>query len=225
MAECVLVSGGSGGIGGALCRRFASAGYLPVIAYSSGKTAAGQIATDTGGIPLALDLESQTSIDRAIDFLSESGHVLAGVVLAASPPPAIGPIFRLPAGEMDTQWKVNVLGPHALLAGIVRNLMRPRKKGWVVGILSEAMGMNGGAAKSMGGYIVAKYGLMGLLKVLQAEYAWLDVQLIFPGYTETAMLEVFDPRFLDQMRAVSPDGRFAAADDVAEDIFARIRGL
>lgn len=225
MTEYVLVSGGSGGIGGALCRRLAQQGYHPVIGYNSSATMAEDLARETGGTALALDLTSESSITQAIEFLRDFPHALAGVVLAASPPPAIVPLFRLPGGEMKRQWEVNVLGPHLLLGGVIRQLMRPRKKGWILGVLTEAMGENGAAAKGMGGYIIAKYGLKGLMKAIDAEYGWLQVRTISPGYTETPMLGVFDERFLDQLRAARPGGRFATAEEVADDILSIVREL
>jgi NAD(P)-dependent dehydrogenase (short-subunit alcohol dehydrogenase family) len=224
MTEYVLVSGGSGGIGSALCRCLAADGYHPVIGYGASAAAAETLAEEIGGTALSIDMMSGDSIHHAIKFLAAGPHDLAGVVLAASPPPAIAPIFRLPDGEMDTQWKVNVLGPHTLLEGAIRQLMRPRKQGWIVGILTEAMGDGGQVAKSMGGYIIAKHGLLGLMKVIDAEYAWLDVKTISPGYTETEMLNVFDNRFLDPMRDSRPEGRFASPGEVAEEIMTLIRG-
>lgn len=225
MTESVLVSGGSGGIGTALCRRLADAGLRPVVGYASAADAAEATAAATGGIALPLDLTSATGIVSALDTLTAMQTELAGVVLAASPPPAIAPLFRLPDDEMAKQWSVNVAGALMLLDGAVKRFMRPRKKGWVVGVLSDAMGLEGTAAKSMGGYIVAKYGLMGLLKVLEAEYPWLNVRTVSPGYTETAMLDVFDGRFLDQMRAAAPGGRFATPGEVAEEIMVLVRDL
>lgn len=222
MTENVLVTGGSGGIGSAVCRQLAKAGYHPVIGYAKGKSVAEKMALETGGTPLALDLAVPDSITAATDELIASERDLAGVVLAASPPPCIAPVFRQPETEFENHWKITVRGTRQILDGVIRQCMRPRKQGWVVAILSDAMGQDSDAAKSMGAYIVAKYGLLGLFKVLDAEYSWLDVHSVFPGYTETEMLTVFDDRFLDQLRASSPAGRFATPDEVASDILARI---
>lgn len=222
MTERVLISGGSGGIGRALCAGIAQAGYQPVIGYSSNSTAAEEIAAETEGSALHLDLTSSASIAGAVDALAESDAPLAGVILAASPPPAIAPVFRLPDDELDIQWQVNVRGPHALLNGVVRRLMRPRKAGWVAAILTQAMGREDVAAKSMGGYIIAKYGLLGFLKVLEAEYTWLQTHEISPGYTETEMLKAFDERFLDQVRAAQTEGRFASPEEVAGTLLAKV---
>lgn len=224
VTDCVLVCGGSGGIGGALCRQFAAAGYHVFVGYASGARTAQALAHEIQGTALALDVTSRENIDAAVDVLADSPYATRGLVLAASPPPAISPIFRLPEGEMDTQWAVNVLGSYALLDGTVRRLMQPHKTGWIAGILSEAMAPRGRVAKSMGGYIVAKYGLFGLMKVLDAEYAWLDIHTIYPGYTETAMLDVFDSRFIDQMRAAAPGGRLPTADETATLLIQKILG-
>ena len=225
MSECVLVTGGSGGIGSALCRQFAKAGYKPLIGYFSGQETATALAEETGGMLVALDLTSTESIDAAVNKIADETDRLAGIVLAASPPPAIAPIFRLPDNEIEKQFSVNVIGSHALLARAIRRLMRPHKQGWVVGLLSEAMGIESVAAKSMGGYIVAKYGLMGSLKATDAEYAWLSVHTASPGYTDTPMLDVFDSRFLDQMRAAADSGGFSSPEEVAAGIISQIRGV
>jgi 3-oxoacyl-[acyl-carrier protein] reductase len=51
---------------------------------------------------------------------------------------------------------------------------------------------------------VAKHGMAGLLAVLQADYAWLRVRAVQPGYTETRMLDAFDERFLATQRERAP---------------------
>ncbi len=225
MVENVLLSGGSGGIGRALCRQLTETGYRPIIGYNRNKGEAQTIASETGGIALHLDLTDHTCIEDAVNRLVEEPAPFAGVILAASPPPAIGPVFRLPENEMTEQWSVNVEGAHCLLGATIKKILRPQKTGWVVGILSDAMGLNTFAAKSMGGYIIAKYGLMGLLKVVDAEFSWLDVHTVSPGYTETPMLEVFDPRFLDQIRETQPGQRFATAEEVADSVMSKIKGI
>jgi 3-oxoacyl-[acyl-carrier protein] reductase len=222
MGERVLVSGGSGGIGSALVRRLAASGYVPVIGFARNSLAAGALAAETKGVALPLDLTEPATIDAAVHRLAEESEPLAGVVLAASPPPVIEPLFKIAEDEMARQWTVNVDGPRRLLGGIVRRCLRARKRGWVVGVLSRAMGIDEPAAKSMGSYVIAKHGLQGLLKAVEAEYPWLRVLTVSPDYTETEMLKAFDERFLDQMRERAPRGRFSTPEEVADDIMARI---
>lgn len=230
--EAFLVSGG---IGGALCLRLAAAGYRPVVGFARSRAAAEAVADRCGGWALPLDLTDPASIDAAVDRLAagtpdpavlhladpeRAGSQLAGVVLAGSPPPVLGPIGRITEADMTAQWQVNVLGPQRLLAGLVRQIFRKKRRGTVVGVLSEAMGQGDRPAMaSMGAYVIAKHGLAGLLALAAAEYPWLRVTTVSPGFTETGMLRVFDERFLDQMRQRAP---FRQPDEVAAEIMARI---
>src|SRR6185295_2713054 len=95
MAKSVLVSGGSGGIGGALCGLLAKAGYRPIVGFSKSRVAADAVAAACGGAVLALDMSDTKSIDAAVAEIENSGADLAGVVLAGSPAPHIGPFARI----------------------------------------------------------------------------------------------------------------------------------
>jgi NAD(P)-dependent dehydrogenase (short-subunit alcohol dehydrogenase family) len=84
----------------------------------------------------------------------------------------------------------------------LRRCFRKNKKGIVIGVLSQAMGKGiGSAASSMGGYTIGKYGMLGMLAALAADYPWLKVKSISPGYTTTPMLNAFDDRFLELQRS------------------------
>ena len=210
-----LVSGGSGGIGGAVCEALSARGFLPVVGYHCNASAAQTVAQRCGGRGLALDLSDPASILAGIAAL-EAAPRLAGVVLAGSPPPTLGPFGQIAEDEMERQWRVNVLGPQQLLAGLVRSCFRKHKRGSVVGILSRAMGVDGGpAASGMGAYVIAKYGMAGVLALLAADYPWLRVRTVKPGYTETRMLAGFDERFLALQRDKLP---FSKPEEIASSV-------
>ncbi len=217
-----LVSGGSGGIGAAVCQQLAGHGLLPVVAYHHNRDAAEQVAARCGGETLPLDLASDTSIAAAVAWLEDSTLPLAGVVLAGSPPPTLAPFGQIAHHDMRLQWQVNVAGPQALLAELVRRCFRKRKQGTVVGVLSRAMGGQGAqggqvgrAAAGMGAYVIAKHGMAGMLALLATDYPWLRVRTVSPGYTETRMLEAFDERFLALQRERQA---FQTAEQVAAAI-------
>ena len=73
----------------------------------------------------------------------------------------------------------------------------------------------------MGAYVIAKHGLAGLLAVIAAEYSWLRVRSIRPGYTRTPMLDAFDARFIELQEQVKP---IRTAEAVAGDILEEIVG-
>jgi len=210
-----LVSGGSGGIGAAICAGLCDAGYKALVGYNRNRSAAEAVAQQCGGVCLQLDLSDPASIEAAVQNMAALPQ-LAGVVLAASPPLSPGPFSKITAEQMREQWQVNVMGPQLLLSGLVKGCFRKHKSGSVVGILSQAMGDERTAAASgLGAYVVAKHGMAGLLALLAADYPWLHVRSIRPGYTETSMLQAFDPRFLELQRAKSP---FKTPAEVASQV-------
>lgn len=217
-ARHFLVSGGSGGIGAAVCAELASRGFVPVVGYHRNADAAADVAERTGGFALALDLTSDASMAAAVERL-EALPQLAGLVLAGSPPLAPTPFGKVTPEDMQAQWQVNVAGPQRLIAELVRRCFRRHKQGSVVGVLTQAMGGGSsgieGAASGMGAYVIAKHGLAGVLALAAADYPWLRVRAVRPGYTETRMLEAFDERFLAMQREKAP---FSTPEEVARQI-------
>ena len=219
MTEAFLVSGGGGGVGAAVCRSLANAGYIPIVGYHSTSKIAETIAEETGGRTIHLDLTDQNTINLTVETLTD--EPLAGVVLAASPPPVIGPFGRIEDEDMRLQWEVNVVGPQRLCAGLIKGCFRKRKKGTVIGILTAAMGTpSQGATGNMGAYVIAKYGLQGLLAALKGEFPWLTTASLSPGYINTPMLEAFDKRFIEIVRQ---NQNITSPEEIAEDILALIR--
>ena len=80
MNETVLVSGGSGGIGSALARQLAKAGYRPVVGFATNRPGAESVARVTEGAALPLNLTDTTAIDGAIETLAAEKEVLVAIV-------------------------------------------------------------------------------------------------------------------------------------------------
>lgn len=219
-AKWFLVSGGSGGIGSAICDELARAGYRPVVGYHRGRDAALEVASRTGGVALPLDMSQESSIEAAAQTLSELPR-LHGVVLAGSPPLSLVPFGKISSQEMIEQWQVNVLGPQRLLAELVKRCFRKHKAGSVIGILTRAMGTDTApAASGMGAYTIAKYGMAGVLRLLAADYPWLSVNSVSPGFTETRMLDAFDPRFLELQRGRAA---FQTPQEIAAQVLSQVQ--
>jgi len=214
--ELFLVAGGSGGIGGAVCELAAARGFQPIVGYYRGGAAAEAIAHRCKGRAVALDLTSESSIAGVVADLAAREPALAAVVLAAAPPLTLHPFTEISSDEIALQWQVGVLGPQRLLALLVRHCFRKNRRGSVVGVLTKAMGEDGrSAASGMGAYVIAKWGLAGVLAALATDYPWLRVRSVSPGFTETRLLEAFDDRFLTLQRQREA---FRTPRDVASQI-------
>lgn len=217
-----LVTGGAGGIGAALCRRLPVAGFTPIVCYYRSAEEAFRLAGECGGIAICIDMCDDQSIATAIEKIGTTifNSTLAGVVIGASPPPELLAFGSLDSEQMLNQFRVNVIGPQILLAGLIKKHFRKLKSGTVLGILTQAIGDDAKPpATGMGAYVVAKAALKSLLSVCAAEYPWLKVRTVSPGFTRTKMLDTFDPRYVEMIEKRST---ISSPDDVAQMIIEQI---
>ena len=177
----------------------------------------------SGGLAVKIDMNNKKTILKAIDYISKNlkkEDLLTGVILGASQPPEIGPFAKLDSEHFLNQLQVNVAGPHFLLSRLINIFFRQKKKGKVIGILSESIGSRDQPiTKGMGTYIVAKLALKSMLSVFATEYSWLKVRTISPGFTQTKMLDVFDERHLELIKIKK---NFLTPNDVAKKILKEI---
>ncbi len=213
----VLVTGGSGGIGSALCRQLALRGIRPVVGYCHRAEVATKLAIELEGEALCVDLADADSLHVAAAHLADRN--LIGVVLNGSLPPSICRWTDATAEIIGEHWRTAVLGNHVLLSALIATCFQPRHSGTVVGVLSEAPGGKGRAMAEVMPYAIAKAGLQALLDTLAAEFLWLKVGYVRPSFTDTAMLHVFKPRMVDILRA---QGRVSSPQDVAATIMAEL---
>jgi len=219
-SPCILVCGGTGGIGSAVCAALPARGYRPIVGYARSRELARSLAASLDGQALAIDLGEPPSIEAALEHLGQPDLDLRGVVLAATAPLTLEPIARVDPVAIDLQWRIHVRGPHQLVAGLVRQSFRKPRRGHVVGVLSQAIADGERPAMPlMGAYGIAKQGLRGLLDALRADYPWLTVEAVSPGFTRTSLLEAFDARFLEQIEQREP---IAEPSAVAREIVARL---
>ena len=220
----ILVTGGTGGIGSALCRLLPTIGITPIVGFNTNATQAHGLAKELSGFAVNIDMTSDNSIEKAIQSIAEqidAFDAVVGVVLGASPPPEILPFKDISSDHLSHQFRVNVTGSQLLLKGLIKNFFRKRKTGTVIGILTQAIGTDAQPpATGMGAYVVAKAALNSLLSVCAAEYPWLNVRTVTPGFTKTQMLDVFDSRYLEMLQA---QNKVSTPEEVAQIIIEKIK--
>jgi NAD(P)-dependent dehydrogenase (short-subunit alcohol dehydrogenase family) len=215
----VAVTGGSGGLGGAVCAELARHDLLPIVGYWRNEQDAARVAAGSGGIAARMDLrhpaEALASLRAAL-----AGRSLAAVVLAGAEAPRVEPFSKLDPAALRARLELDVFGTSQFLTGVVREHFAKPGKGTVVGVLSDAMGGGQAAASpALAGYVIGKYALAGVLAALAAEFSWLVVRTVNPGFLDTAMLKAFDPRFVSGLRAA---GRIGDPAEWARKIVAEI---
>ncbi len=219
----VLVTGGAGGIGSELCRLLPAVGFTPIVGFHRNEKEANLLATECGGLAVNIDLGDDQSIAYAIEVMASlMGNTgsLAGVVLGASPAPDLLPFMGITSEILLNQFRVNVVGSHLLLSGLIKECFRKNKAGIVIGILTQALGSDAHLpVTGMSAYVIAKTALKSMLSVCAAEYPWLKIRTISPGFTKTKMLEVFDPRYLELAQTQKS---FSSPQEIAQLIIKEI---
>jgi NAD(P)-dependent dehydrogenase (short-subunit alcohol dehydrogenase family) len=220
----ILVTGGAGGIGSAICRLLPAIGITPIVGFKTNATQAHNLANDLNSFAVNIDMTENNSIEKAIQIIAEKvqpSDSFVGVVLGASPPPEVEPFNRITSDHLSHQFRVNVIGSQLLLKGLIKNFFHKKKTGTVIGILTKAIGSDGyPLVTGMCAYVVAKAALNSLLSVCSAEYPWLKVRTVSPGFTRTSMLDVFDSRYLEMIQA---QNKILTPEEVARLVIEKIK--
>ncbi len=212
--KAILLTGGTGGIGACVTPKLRDLGYRPIICYKENARFASELAARCEGIAQQIDLLSKHSIEKACESLKD--ETIESLVLLSALPPDIKPLGKVEQKELRDHFELSVVGNHSLITRIVRDHFRRINRGSIVIVLSEAMGNASDLSMpNMGAYLIAKYGLLGLAKAAKADYPWLNIKTIYPGYTDTPMLKAFDGRFVAEQRSM---GKIQPPESVANSI-------
>ena len=217
----VMVTGGGGGIGSALCRAFATEGAAVAVLDRSSDAAtavAGRIA-DTEGRVLAVecDITERDSVDAAVETVTNRLGPIDVLVNNAGWDLFV-PFLETRPADWSRLIDINLVGAlhmhHAVLPGMVQ-----RGGGRVVNVSSDAarVGSSGEAV-----YAACKAGLVALSKTLAREHArhGITFNVVCPGPTDTALLATVTDaaanpdKLREAFRRSIPLGRLGQPDDL-----------
>jgi 2-hydroxycyclohexanecarboxyl-CoA dehydrogenase len=180
--KSVLVTGGGGAIGSAICRRFAEAGSRVLVADRNRKTAEGT-AGQLKGTALVFDIANYAEAKKALE-----GHAIDILVNNAG-----WDRFQNFLDTRPEDWEalidVNLRGP-LNMHHIVVPQMAERGRGRVINIASDAARV-GSSGESV--YAACKGGIIAFSKTLARELArkGVTVNVVCPGPTDTPILRGF----------------------------------
>lgn len=208
-----LVTGGGGGLGGAIVEALAGAGaHVAVLGRSA---AADEAAARADGIVVRADLSDRGQLQRGFD---EAVAALGGldVLVASHGTVHAGAALDLGLDDWDDTLEVNLSSVFQLcrLSGA---LMVPRGAGKIITIASMLSFQGGFGAAA---YAASKGGVAQLTKALANEWAAhrVNVNAIAPGYVKTALNRHIwhdDPRRGEAVLGRLPAGRWGEPDDLA----------
>jgi NAD(P)-dependent dehydrogenase (short-subunit alcohol dehydrogenase family) len=214
--KITVVTGGSRGIGAAVCRRLALEGHDVVIGYRSDRTAAETVAEavmDAGRrcLPVAVDTSDPAAVDGLFDAAAELGPV-TGLVNNAGVSGPNGPLADADPEGMRDALAVNVLG-YLLCARRAVREMTASGGGAIVNISSAAATL--GSPGQYVHYAAAKAAVDALTVGLSKEVAaaGIRVNCVAPGTVWTDFHE--DPQRPARVAAVVPMGRAGRPEEIS----------
>jgi len=215
--KAALVTGGSGGIGSAVCRRLAEAGYLTAIGYSSGKKQAEVLAEELTAQGLTasavhIDITAPDSIMRCLEKAEQKLGQLELLVNNAGTAD-IGLFTDLTDDRLCELMNINLLG-HMRLTKAVLPQMLARHEGSVINI-SSVWGEVGASCEVA--YSAAKAGMIGFTRALAKECApsGVRVNCVSCGLIDTKMNAELSAEDLQAVVDEIPLSRIGKPDDVA----------
>lgn len=211
-----LVTGGSRGIGRAVCLRLADMGYPVVINYASNKEAAleTQKLVEEKGVKaelLPFDVTSSEEVDKALDSWKQAhpDDYIAVLVNNAGIRQDAVMVFM-----EDSQWHkvidTSLNGFFYCTRKLLKDMLSKRY-GRIINIVSLS-GLKGLPGQS--NYSAAKAAVIGATKALAQEVGArkITVNAVAPGYIATDMTQDLDEGTLKKM---IPAGRFGTPEEVA----------
>ena len=204
-----LVTGGSRGIGAAICRALARDGWKVYINYNESKEKALALAEEIGGVPVWADVSDETAVKEMFAAVGEVDLLVSNAGIAHAEL-----VQDLTEEDWHRLFRVNTDGAFYTVRAAVPGMIR-RKRGNIL-IITSVCGVWGSYCEAA--YSATKGALISLTKSLFKELgpSGIRVNAIAPGVIDTDMTACFTAEEKAAMAADTPLGRIGTPEDVAE---------
>ncbi len=208
--KTVLITGASRGIGAAIAKTFAEAGYNVVINYNSSKEQAEALAGQINGFLVKADVSKQEEVEKMfaqakqkfgkIDVLVNN----AGVALKKM-------ICDTSLQDWQRVLDINLTGTFLASKCAIKDMMYSGGK--IINV-SSVFGLSGASCE--GAYSAAKAGVIGLTKAMAKEYSNVCVNCVCPGAIDTEMNNNLTQAEKQELIEEIPAGRLGTCEEVAQ---------
>lgn len=214
--KTALVTGATGGIGGAIATALHGAGATVGLSGTRAErleALAGELGERAHVLPAKLGEDG-----AAEALIKDADGAMGGVDILVNNAGLTRDnlAMRMKDDEWDQVLAVNLGAAFKLSKACLRGMMK-RRWGRIVGITS-IVGVTGNPGQA--NYAASKAGLIGMSKSLAQEVAsrGITVNCVAPGFIETAMTEALDDGQKDKLMVAIPAGRMGTADEIAASV-------
>ncbi len=215
MKKIALVTGGSGGIGEAICRKLYSEGYFILVGYCSSKTNALKIAEEICGAAVKIDVSSSTEVYSVIsDITNDYGNI--DLLVNNSGVSAIELFTHISSEKSHEILMTNLCGTMNCSRAVLPAMIN-QKSGCIINI-SSIWGQCGASCEV--DYSASKAGIIGFTMALAKEVglSGIRVNCVSPGFILTKMNNGFSEEELNLIKEEIPLGFFGKPEHVADAV-------
>ncbi|MCR4902340.1 MAG: 3-oxoacyl-[acyl-carrier-protein] reductase [Butyrivibrio sp.] len=220
--RCAVVTGGSRGIGRAICLELAKMGNNLCIVYAGNEKAALETAdlckeanAEIKALTIRCDVSNEEDVKNLFDkCISEFGRV--DILVNNAGVTCDNLLARMTVEEFDRVINTNLRGAFICCQNVTRIMMKQRY-GRIVNI-SSIVGVHGNAGQV--NYSASKAGLIGLTKSIAKELATRNVtaNAVAPGFIATDMTQAMSDAAKEATLAQIPMKKVGSPEDVAKAV-------
>jgi len=215
--KCALVTGASGGIGGAVARALNAQGAS--VALSGTRVEALESLAATFGGERVFVVPANLADPASVEKLARDAEAALGRVDILVNNAAVtrdGLFARMKDDDWQTVLDVDLTAGFRLARAALRGMMK-RRWGRIIGITS-VVGVTGNPGQA--NYAAAKAGMIGMSKALAAEIASraITVNCVAPGSITTAMTDALTDGQKGAILGRIPAGRMGTSEEVAAGV-------
>ena len=207
--KTALVTGASGGIGGAIAGALAEQGAQLVLTGRR-REALDSLASQLPGTArvLVADLSSSEGIAALVSEVGPLDILVNNAGLTRD-----NLALRMKAEEWQSVLDVNLTATFRLIQAVLKGMMKQRY-GRIINITS-IVGVTGNPGQA--NYAASKAGMIGMTKSLAAEVASRGITLncVAPGFIKTAMTDALSDSQQEALRSAIPMQRMGSVEEIA----------
>ncbi|MES2896638.1 MAG: 3-oxoacyl-[acyl-carrier-protein] reductase [Pseudomonadota bacterium] len=212
--KTALVTGATGGIGGAIAKALHASG-AHVVLSGTREAVLADLAKELGERTsiAAANLADAESVDGLVARAEEAAGNGLDILVANAGITKDGLLMRMKDEDWESVLKINLESYFRLSRAAMRGMMK-RRAGRIIGITS-VVGVMGNPGQA--NYAASKAGMIGFSKALAQEVATrgITVNCVAPGFIESPMTDALTEAQKAQILGTIPAGRLGLGSDVA----------